>query len=273
MSKAIEWEAQTGRAWADLYRQTDRSFGELTQRLLKAIAPLPGKAVLDIGCGAGELSLALGRARPRAQVLGVDVSADLLAVAERRGGQHGNVRFVEADAATWHGGDFQPDLLVSRHGVMFFPDPVAAFSHLRVLSAPAAPLVFSCFRQFRENPWMAELVEFLPAVGERADPEAPGPFAFADPHRVRDVLTRAGWEAIDFITVDYAFIAGQGDDPVGDAMSFFARIGPAAAALRELAQDERDAAWERIRAWLEAHCSDGIVAFPAAAWIAVARSA
>lgn len=272
MTKATDWEAQTGRSWAEMYRQTDRSFAGLTQRLLECIAPLPGEAVLDVGCGAGELSLALARARPRAQVVGIDVSPDLLSAARSRGSRHGNVRFIEADAGRWHGDDFEPDLLVSRHGVMFFDDPIAAFAHLRVLAAAGASFVFSCFRPLRENPWMAELAQFLPSLGGRADPEAPGPFAFGDPHRVREVLARSGWREVDIITVDYAFVAGQGDDPVGDASAFFARIGPAATALGGLPETERQAAWQGIREWLTANRRDDIVAFPAAAWIVAARN-
>ena len=81
MTSGYDWEDIVGRSWADMYAQTDRSFAGLTQRLLERISPLPGEAVLDIGCGAGELTLAMTRARPRAEIIGLDVSAHLLAVA------------------------------------------------------------------------------------------------------------------------------------------------------------------------------------------------
>lgn len=254
-----------------MYPQTDRAFTGLTQRLLERISARPGDAVIDIGCGAGEVSLAIARARPRARVIGLDVSADLIGVAQQRGANHTNAEFVLGDAALWHCDGFAPDLLVSRHGVMFFPEPLAAFTHLRDISASGASLVFSCFRNPRENSWASDMADLL-GIPPPADPRAPGPFAFSDPQYVEPILTAAGWQGIDFEPVDFAYIAGMGADPVSDAASFFARIGPAATALRELSGDARDLAKARMTQWLEAHRDGDLVALGAAAWIVTARA-
>lgn len=271
MTSGSDWQGKVGQNWADMHAWTDRSFTGLTQHLLERIALRPGHAVLDIGCGAGELSLALGRGRPDAQVIGLDISADLVAAARMRGGQHANVDFVVGDAATWQREFFTPDLLVSRHGVMFFDDPPAAFAHLRRIAAPGAGLVFSCFRTPRENRWMTDLARLLDLPAP-ADPHAPGPFAFADPQWVEEILAEAGWTDIDFEPVDFAYIAGTGPDPVSDAEAFFARIGPAAAMLRELTGTALAEAQQRIRAWLAESRSANLVAFSAAAWVVTARN-
>jgi SAM-dependent methyltransferase len=269
MTTRDEWQAQVGKTWAENYRLTDRAFAGLTQRLLERISEHPGHAVLDIGCGAGELSLAIARDRGGAQVVGVDVSADLVAVAARRGESHGNASFVEGDAAVWRDPGFAPDLLVSRHGVMFFDDPLAAFGHLRDITVPGAQLVFSCFRSQAENPWAADVARM---VGQApGDPDAPGPFAFANPQRVERVLGDAGWHGIEFEPVDFAYVAGHGEDPVADARAFFARIGPAARALRLLEGEARDRFATRLEQWLEKHRAGNLVAFAAAAWIVTAR--
>lgn len=272
MTTGMDWQAQVGRTWADNFSLTDRSFTGLTQRLLERIAERPARAVLDIGCGAGELSLAVGRNRPQARVVGVDLSSALVEAARARGsGQHRNVEFVEGDAATWRMEGFAPDLLISRHGVMFFDDPVGAFANLRAISRPGAALVFSCFRELAANPWagkLAELLELPPA----ANPRAPGPFAFADDAYVCSILGNAGWSDIAFEAVDFAYVAGVGADPVDDALEFLRRIGPAAATLRGLEGDARAQAEERIRKWLESCRSADLVALPAAAWIVTARN-
>lgn len=270
MTQKTDWQAQVGRSWAEMYPQTDRAFSGLTQHLLTRIAARAGTSVLDIGCGAGELSLAVARARPRARVIGVDVSADLVAVATRRGDQLCNARFVLGDAASWEEADSTPDLLISRHGVMFFPDPVAAFRHLRSIAAPDAELVFSCFRSPHENPWATEIAALLD-VPPAADPFAPGPFAFADPQHVEAILAEAGWCGIDFERVDFAYVAGKGDDPVADAAAFFARIGPAARALHELSGAARVAAEAKLNDWLAAHRSGDIVAMGAAGWVVTTK--
>ena len=269
-----DWQDQVGRSWAQMYHQTDRSFTQLTERLVERIGAEAGEAILDIGCGAGELSLSVAAARPQARVIGVDVSPDLVAVASERGNGVGNLEFTRQDVAGWHREGFAPDLLISRHGVMFFDDPVAAFVHLRGEAQPGAAMVFSCFRAPSENPWMSQIAALLPK-DENApppDPHAPGPFAFADSARVEAILAEAGWSGIAFQPVDYTYFAGAGEDPVADAMAFLGRIGPAASALNALEEPEKGKVVARMRAWLEANCRDGVVSFPAAAWLVSARS-
>lgn len=269
MTSKADWEAQVGRSWADNYRLTDRAFSGLTQRLLERISERDGYGLLDVGCGAGELAMALARTRPGARVVGVDVSRELIEAARQRGGGYGNLSFVQADAGSWSEPGFSPDVVVSRHGVMFFDDPVAAFTNLHAMATDEAELVFSCFRNPSENPWASDIGRLL-ELPPPADHKAPGPFAFADPQHIEDILSAAGWHGIGFEPVDFAYIAGQGEDPVEDAMQLFRRIGPSAAALRQLEGDARTRAEGWIRNWVAEHRSGDLVAFPAAAWIVTA---
>ncbi len=271
MTNVNEWEGPVGRSWAELHALTDRCFGGLTQQLLDRVSMESGHSVLDIGCGAGELSLAIARARPQARVVGVDVSADLVEAARERGALLGNLEFALGDAARWQAEDFVPDLLVSRHGVMFFDDPFAAFAHLGEMAAPGARLVFSCFRAPRENPWAADVAR-LAQLPPAADPHAAGPFAFADPQRIEAILSSGGWQDIDIAPVDFAYIAGQGGDPVGDARAFFARIGPAARALRDVTGAAKLELAAKLDRWLEERRSGDLVAFAGAAWIVTATA-
>lgn len=274
MTSGTEWQGLVGRNWADAWRLTDRSFTGLTQRLLERLGTIPGENVVDIGCGAGELALALARTRPAARITGVDVSAHLVQVARERAGDRAKLEFACADAASWHPLHGAPDLVLSRHGVMFFDNPVLAFTHLHEVAAPRANLMFSCFRSPGENPWASGIGALLPSPPPPPAPPhyAPGPFAFADADFVRAILSRAGWAGIAFEAVDFAYVAGQGEDPIADAEAFFSRIGPFAAALRTVPEDQRDALRERLRALLDRHASGDLVVFPAAAWIVTAHN-
>ena len=271
MTGAAEWEGGVGRNWAAEWRRTDRSFAGLTRELLARIEALPGRAIVDIGCGAGELALAIATARPGARVLGIDISPDLVTAAAVRGSRQINCAFALADATCWEPDRGAPHLYVSRHGVMFFADPVAAFAHLAAVAAPAARLAFSCFRSLAQNPWAGALAALIDGPGALPDPTAPGPFAFADPERVAGILAAAGWREAAFEPVDYRYLAGAGADPLGDAREFFLRIGPAAAAFRALPEEQRAQAIVRIEAFLADHLASGEVAFPAAAWIVTAQ--
>lgn len=268
MATGEEWITQVGKVWASNVALTDRAFSSLTQRLLERIATLPGDAILDVGCGAGELALSLAQARPAAMVTGLDISPDLIQAARHRAGESANARFALGDASAWQvPADAPPvDLLVSRHGVMFFDDPVSAFRNLLTQSARGARMVFSCFRDVSENPWVTGPMACLglPAIG---DPEAPGPFAFADEERVRAILSRAGWRTITAERVDFPYVVGMGEGAGAQALEFFRRIGPSARALRDMGEDQRTRAVEALRSWIARQGEERLVALAASAWI------
>jgi SAM-dependent methyltransferase len=198
------------------------------------LAPAPGETLLDVGCGCGDTSLELARrVGAEGEVLGLDISAPMLDVARRRAKEDGarGLEFREADAQTaaLPGGR---DAVFSRFGVMFFADPVAAFRNLRRALRPGGRLVFVCWRPLAENLWMrlpAETAAGLVPPAPPPEPGAPGPFAFADPDRVRRILAEAGFAGIEITPHDEAI---GGLDLEGTVeMSF--RVGPLGAILRE----------------------------------------
>lgn len=276
MTERAEWQGVVGDVWSQEWQRTDRTFAGLAPHLdaaIRAAAPKTGTA-LEIGCGAGATTLALAAARPDLAITAIDISEGLIRRARERATGAANIAFLVGDASAPPEVVGGYDLAFSRHGVMFFPDPVAAFAAIRARMAPGAPLVFSCIRPIAENPWAAEVA--VAATNGAAAPTpagyVPGPFAFADPAFVEEVLTEAGWRAEEPRAVDYPYLAGAGKDPVGDALEFFARIGPAARALVTVDEAERPAAIERVRAVLERHRRGDVVEFPAAAWIWTAHA-
>ena len=268
-----EWTGRVGQSWAQEWQRTDRSFTPVTDQLFASPVMREFSHALDIGCGAGETACRLAADHPGGNVLGLDISTELLDVARERGDDLPNLRFAIGDAAQWMPeASERPDLLISRHGVMFFDDPVAAFSHLSAIAAPQATLRFSCFRQRGENGWVRELMSVLPTPAAVPDPYAPGPFAFGEQQRVEDILQAAGWEGLTFEAFDYPMVAGAGPDAVEEAVTYFLRIGAAARAIAELPDADRQDVVDRLRTMLAGHYQDAIVALPAAAWIVTARN-
>lgn len=271
MTDKMEWQGQVGVSWARQWQRTDRSFAPLTERLVARILECADtRRIADIGCGAGELSIRISDARPDASVLGLDISADLVAVASERAEGRSNLHFAVADASIWRDATFTPDLYVSRHGLMFFDDPVAAFANLAASAADSAQMVFSCFRAPAENAWATKIAALVPSTPP-GNPHAPGPFAFTDPDRVKEILTAAGWSDVAFEPVDFDYVAGSGEDPVADALDFFGHIGPAARAIRMLEGEARIAFLSGLRKLAETHLHEGAVRFAAAAWIVTAK--
>lgn len=275
MTGAAEWQGPVGSVWAAEYPRTDRSFRELStylDRAVAAAAPDHGDA-LDIGCGAGSTSFALAEAKPDLTITGLDIAPELIAAANARALDHPNTSFAVADLNT--GVPYPPalDLLYSRHGVMFFDDPASVFTSLHAAANAGAPLVFSCFRSASLNPWAGELAAaILGAPPASPSGYAPSPFAFADQAFVSMMLAKAGWQQVTAEPIDYTYIAGEGEDPVTDALGFFRRIGPVASALNSLPEADRPAALDKVRPLLEAQRDGDRVTFPAAAWVWRARA-
>ncbi len=269
--KSPDWSGSSGDIWARRWRDTDRALSEVGEALDAAIlakAPARPFRALDVGCGPGSTTLALKASRPDADILGCDLSRSLVGIAEQRAEGQEGLKFIAEDAeqAAREHGPF--DLAFSRHGVMFFADPVRAFATLRSAMSPGGALVFSCFREWSANPWAAELASA--AAGRELPPPGrePSGFAFSDPAYVAQILAGAGWADVEPGTLDFHYDAGSPDE----ALSFLAELGPAARVLEELDEAERGAAIERMQAVMDRRDRGGRVIFPGSAWIWTARA-
>jgi SAM-dependent methyltransferase len=276
MTSANDWAGAVGDTWADEWQRTDRGFAAMTPYLDAAIlaaAPEQGRAIY-IGCGAGGTSIALARARPGLKVTGIDLSSTLVDTARSRAAGCDNLSFRVADATANPDLEGTADLLVSRHGVMFFDDPAAGMAALRRLAVPDGALVFSCFDSITRNRFAAD--PMAAAAGREPQPATeygPGPFGFADPDFVTATLTAAGWGELRHEAVAFGYRVGAGDDPIADAVNFFTRIGPSAPLLRAATPEERPAMLARLTDVVARHLHDGVVDFPASAWLWSARAA
>lgn len=266
------WNATAGETWARFQDQLDRQLAPLGLEAMQALSVKTGERLIDVGCGCGHTTLDLAcRVGPEGAVLGVDISHPMLEVARRRAGAMPNlaVSFREADVQTVDLGASVFDAAFSRFGVMFFSDPAAAFTNLRLSLRSGGRLAFVCWRPFAENPWMgaplAAALPFIPAPAP-VDPLAPGPFAFADADRVRTILTEAGFTAIDIRPHDTQI--GGGD--VEQALQLAFRVGPLGAALRE-DPSRAGVIADAVRRVLEDHLTPQGVLMPAAVWIVTAR--
>jgi len=267
------WNGRAGETWVELGRLLDMQLLALGRRAQAALDLQPGERVLDIGCGAGQTSLDLARAvSPGGAVLGVDISRTLLEVAERRAeGQGLNVRFQAADAQTADFGGERFDAAFSRFGVMFFEGPEAAFANILKALNPAGRIAFVCWRSPAENPLLTgplKAAEHLLPPQPPADPLAPGPFAFADPERVRRILGKAGFGEVAIRPFD-AQVGGWTHE---EAVIIAQRVGPLGAVLREN-PDLRPKVLDAVAAELQRHvAADGKVRMDAAVWVATATA-
>jgi SAM-dependent methyltransferase len=272
-AQADYWNGRAGETWAELQSLLDMELRPLGRQAQAALDPQPGERVLDIGCGAGETSLDLAAAvSPGGAVLGVDLSRPMLDIAGRRAAESGlPARFEAADAQTFDFGGERFEAVFSRFGVMFFSDPAAAFANILKALKPGGRLAFVCWRPPAENPLMTapfKAVEHLVPPPPPSDPLAPGPFAFADPERVRRILGEAGFGQVAIRPFD-AMVGGWTPQ---EALVVAQRVGPLGAVLREN-PELRPKVLDAVSQALQRHVgADGKVWMGAAVWIVTATA-
>jgi SAM-dependent methyltransferase len=272
-----EWNGPLGHRWVAMQQQFDRVVGPFGDAALEAAAPRTGERVIDIGCGCGDTSIAMARmVGPTGAVVGIDVSQPMLAVARSRGAPAdcAQLAFCEGDASE---AALPPniDLLFSRFGVMFFSQPSAAFRHLRKALRTGGRCVFVCWRAPRDNAWaMAPLAAARKAMGitpPGADPNAPGPFAFADDQRLRAILSDAGFRDIDVQRFDKSIFLGSTPRSAAEAA---VQMGPTSRLVREVGVEHLPVILDAVEGALTPFASpDGHVSLNGSTWIVSAVNA
>jgi SAM-dependent methyltransferase len=270
------WNDVAGPRWVKLHDLIDDQIRPLGRLAMDRAGVAPGERVLDIGCGCGDSTIELAqRVAPSGTATGIDISAPMLERARQRARAQGSsARFELADAQAHVFTSASTDLLFSRFGVMFFSDPTAAFANLRRAVSRGGRLVFVCWQSLPDNPWlfvpMGAALQHLPPP-PLPTPNAPGPFSFADPERVRTILTGAGFGAVTFEDVRRTLRIGAGGN-LDETVEFLLQMGPTAAALREsndATLAPRVAA--SVREALAPYASDAGVLMESASWIVSAR--
>jgi len=271
-----EWNGALGQRWVAMRQEIDRFVVPFGDAALKAAAPQPGERVSDIGCGCGDTSIEIARMVGAAgAVLGIDVSQPMLEVARSRGAlaNCAHLAFRDGDASE-AALPANTDLLFSRFGVMFFSQPAPALSHLRKSLRAGGRCVFVCWRTPRDNPWaMTPLSAARTAMGitpAPADPEAPGPFAFADEQRLRTILSGAGFDDIDVQRFDAAIALGATPRSAAESV---VQVGPVSRLVREAAAEHLPIILDAVeRSLAPLAAPDGHVSLNGSTWIVSATN-
>ncbi len=240
--QAEAWNGYEGRHWAANSSRYDNLNDAANSPLLEAARIGAGDRVLDIGCGNGRLTrLAAGLG---AQALGVDLSEPMLETARVSAAAAGigNVSFVRADAQVHPFGNAAFDIAVSRLGVMFFSDPVAAFANIGRALRPGGRLAFVCPQAFArmDQYKIFTAVAAHVTLPDLSKDEGRGPASFADPVRSTGILREAGYEDA---TADALELPQMWGKDAEDAAGFLFGWGP----MRYWLRDADPAAVARAR--------------------------
>lgn len=273
--QATYWTEVGGTHWVRDQQLFDHMLAPFGAESRRVLAAQPGEHILDVGCGTCTSTLAIAEAiGPSGSVVGCDISPTMIDAARSRIQNSPQVSLAIADAQTADLTQADPfDAVYSRFGVMFFADPVAAFTNIAEAVRPDGRLVFVCWQHEDANEWIGMparvMRSFTPNPVLPPD-DAPGPFAFHDPAKVDQILTAAGWRDITITPFASRLVLGGG---LGVDAALQQSMGTRAAqGLREqVNQATYDRAVDAVRVALAEHAgADGAVSFTGNVWIVTA---
>lgn len=272
--QAALWNGAGGAGWVALQGLLDQMYQPFEDLLVNALSSEPTVRALDVGCGTGGTTVAIARhLGAKGSCTGIDISEPMIGAARTRAERAGGsvaVSFLLGDAQTYpfHAASF--DAIVSRFGVMFFSDAVAAFANLRAAATAGAPLRSVVWRSAAENPFMTAAegaaAPLLPELPPRR-PGEPGQFAFADRDHVRRVLEQAGWSDIEIQPIDIACAM-----PEPALLPYVSQLGPVGRALQQADDALRTRVMAAVRPAFDAYVHGDEVRFVAACWMIGARA-
>ena len=274
VDQAAAWDGDDGDDWTEHEERYNATARPHTARLFARAQIGHDARVLDIGCGCGESTRRAAHVAVDGSVLGVDLSSRMLARARERSVAEGltNVRFERADAQVYPFEAAAFDVAISRFGVMFFADPVAAFRNVHRALKPGGTIAFLAWQSLAQNEWMSELIGALAAGRDLPRPPAgaPGPFGLADPDAVRRIFGEAGFQQVALEPVSEVMIVGTDAE---DAFAFVQSLGVTRGMLRDADDATRDRAMRGLRATINAHATGNGVRFDSGAWLITATRA
>ena len=275
------WNGRAGESWVRHNSLLEQLLAEPGRECMNLLPLTPAMQILDVGCGCGNQTLELAaRLDASSTVIGVDISEPMLGLARELKAANDNalsaeVQFALGDASEPLFDEASFDAIYSRFGVMFFEEPVAAFSALRNSLKPGGKLGFVCWREPKLNPFfnapMEAALTVLPAPAPSA-PGAPGPFGLADDNVIQTTLRLAGFKDVSVAPLNLTLSVGA-ETPFDALFEELIQIGPAAALIAQsnpsLKEKAREAVYNRLT---DFYASGQGVSFDANFWLVTARN-
>ena len=269
-----DWAGSRGARWLRDLDSLEAMLAPVGEGLIARAALGAGESVVDIGSGGGWTSARAAEAvGPGGRVLGLDISADLVAEAGRRHAGLPQLAFRAGDAAGKAPPEAPFDRLISRFGVMFFADPAAAWIQLGRLLHPGGRIDVAVWADPKKNPWASELRAVVARHVEvpKPDPLAPGPFQLADEGYFDGVLAGAGFVGIERELVSRPLLVGGAGSTAASAAAFALQAFGAGEALEGAPADTVAAAAADLEGIYAAHETPDGVAVAGAWWLVSAR--
>lgn len=255
---ASDWATARGEKWRKQLSGMEAMLLPVDEPLIRALRLDAPYRIADIGCGGGGTTLKISRRAVAGSVVhGFDISPALIEAAAVRSDE---CAFALADVGTAPAPEEPFDRLLSRFGIMFYDDPPSAFANLARWLTPDGRFAFAAWGRPVENPWMStirevatEVIDILPP-----DPEAPGPFRYAEDGKLLALLDQAGFGDLDMHDWRGTLPIGGGMAPA-EAAQFALASFSVGDLLAEAGDEAANEVHRSLTARFSEHQQDGVV--------------
>lgn len=262
---------QVSGSTAELYERHVASwFAKWADDLVERAGIVAGSSVLDLGCGTGVVSRALGPViGTTGAITASDLNEAMLAEAERLGVEGAPVQWRCADAESLPFESDVFDALLCQQALQFVPNKEAAVSEMRRVLRPGGVAAVSVWSRLEENPYIAALANGLAAhLSEPAGEIMRAPMGFGDPAGLAEIFSGAGFTSLE---VESAVIMRSPIDAT-EAVEGNLRALPIAEQIEAMHPDALRSMIDQIADELSDYITGGILTMPSTSLVAVATA-
>lgn len=267
-----QWQA-AAKAWSDYSGLLRRWLGPATELMLDMTGVREGSRVLDVAAGAGDQSLqAAERVGPTGRVLATDISPNILELAAenaRAAGLRIDTKVMDGEAIDVPKGSF--DVVISRVGLIYFPDQQRALAGMKHALRPGGRLGAIVYGSADKNPFFSIPIAIIRRRANLAPPVPgqPGPFSLGGPGVLAQALETAGFREVEVRAVPAPLRTTSAAECVRFERESFGALHQM---LSGLSQPAREDAWREIAESMRQFERDGAFEGPCELLVAAATS-
>lgn len=164
----------------------------------------PGSRVLDVACGTGAVARAAAiTVGPLGTVVGLDISPEMLAVAQKTSGKNvPTIQWQVGDAASLPFADSSFDVVLCQQGLQFFTARQAVVKEFGRVVSPAGKVAVAVWSEIAKNPYCLAVARAARRrVGAEVGRHFQTPFALGELDELRTLLTHTGCNSVEVRSV------------------------------------------------------------------------
>lgn len=244
MNRKNSWQVSNDAA--EVYEQVwvSAMLGQWVTQVADAAQIGEGDHVLDVGCGTGIVAReAISRVGPTGQVIGLDLNAEMLAVAKKL---NSKIRWHQGDALDMPFEDETFDVVVCQFVLMYLPNRVAAIKEMLRVLKPNGRLALAVWTAFERAKGYVILTDIAQRqCGEEAVNMLTAPFALGNESKLTELFNEVGPQnfrielregTIQFSSIDFFIASEVKGTPLDDLLtddSYQALLDEARIALKQ----------------------------------------